>query len=79
MRKSIWRLVLRYARQTRLGKLAPHDLRRICAKFCRKAGGNLEQIPILLGHSSIQTTERYLETEQVLSRAVNNTLGLDPG
>ena len=72
--KVIWKLVLKYARQT---KLAPHDLRRTCAKFCRKAGGDLEQIQILLGHSSIQTTERYLGTEQALSRAVNDTLGLE--
>jgi hypothetical protein len=24
--------------------LAPHDLRRTCAKLCRAAGGELEQI-----------------------------------
>jgi integrase len=37
-----------------------HDLRRTCAKLCRKSGGDLEQIKFLLGHSSIQTRERYL-------------------
>jgi integrase len=37
-----------------------HDLRRTCAKPCRKNGGDLEQIKFLLGHSRIQTTERYL-------------------
>jgi site-specific recombinase XerD len=41
-------------------KLRPHDLRRTCAKLCRSAGGELEQIQLLLGHASIQTTERYL-------------------
>ena len=35
--KAVWRLVLRYAKQTELGKLAPHDLRRTCAKLCRKS------------------------------------------
>ncbi len=29
-----------------------HDLPRACAKLCRKAGGHLEQINFLLGHSS---------------------------
>jgi integrase/recombinase XerD len=52
--------------------LAPHDLRRTCAKLCRKAGGELEQIQMLLGHASIQTTERYLGTEQDLVNAVND-------
>jgi integrase len=37
--KAVWRLVMRYAQATDLGKLAPHDLRRTCAKLCRKAGG----------------------------------------
>ena len=77
--KAIWRLVVRYAREIELGKLAPHDLRRTCAKLCRKAGGDLEQIQLLLGHASVQTTERYLGTEQNLGSAVNDGLGLDLG
>ena len=77
--KAIWRLVVRYARETELGKLAPRDLRRTCAKLCRKAGGDLEQIQLLLGHASVQTTERYLGTEQNLVQAVNDGLGLDLG
>jgi predicted permease len=36
--------------------IAPHDLRRTCAKLCRAAGGELEQIQLLLGHASAQTT-----------------------
>jgi len=75
--KAIWQLVVHYARATSLGKLAPHDLRRTCAKLCRKAGGELEQIQLLLGHASVQTTERYLGTEQNLTAAVNDGLGLE--
>ena len=73
--KGIWQMVVAYARQTSLGKLAPQDLRRSCAKLCRKAGGDLEQIQLLLGHAPIQTTERYLGTVQNLTVAVNDTLG----
>jgi integrase len=36
----------------------------------------LEQIKFLLGHSSIQTTERYLGSEQEIEIAVNDNLGL---
>ena len=77
--KAVWQVVLRYARETELGKLSPHDLRRTCAKLCRKAGGDLEQIQLLLGHASIQTTERYLGTELNLDVAVNDGLGLELG
>jgi site-specific recombinase XerD len=75
--KAIWQVVLKYAQATSLGKLSPHDLRRTCAKLCRKAGGELEQIQMLLGHASVQTTERYLGTEQNLASAVNDAIGLE--
>lgn len=56
--------------------LRPHDLRRTCAKLCRSHGGELEQIQLLLGHASIQTTERYLGTKLDLTHAPNDRLGL---
>jgi site-specific recombinase XerD len=40
-------------------------------------GGELEQIQFLLGHASVQTTERYLGCTQRLSQAVNDKLGLE--
>jgi integrase/recombinase XerD len=55
--------------------LAPHDLRRTCAKLCRNQGGEIEQIRFLLGHASVQTTERYLGIRQELRVAVNDRLG----
>ena len=57
-------------------RLRPHDLRRTCAKLCRSGGGDIEQIQLLLGHASIQTTERYLGTRQNLADAPNDRLGL---
>ena len=38
---------------------------------------NFEQIQFLLGHASVQTTERYLGCKQKLSQAVNDNLGLE--
>ena len=49
-------------------RLAPHDLRRSCARFCHAAGGELEQIQFLLGHVSVQTTERYLGCKQSFAK-----------
>jgi integrase len=57
--------------------LAPHDLRRTCARLCHLAGGELEQIQFLLGHASVQTTERYLGCKQKLRQVVNDNLGID--
>jgi site-specific recombinase XerD len=72
---AVWKIVLHYARHTAgIRDLTPHDLRRTCAKLCRQAGGDLEQIQFLLGHSSIQTTEKYLGGEQEIKRAVNDRL-----
>jgi integrase len=61
-----------------IDKLAPHDLRRTCARLSHLAGGELDQIQFLLGHVSIQTTERYLGCKQKLRVAVNDRLGIEP-
>jgi integrase len=73
---AIWSVVEQCAREIGIEHFGAHDLRRTCAKLCRKNGGDLEQIKFLLGHSSIQTTERYLGSEQDLAVAVNDNLGL---
>jgi integrase len=73
---AVWNVVEKSAREIGIERFGAHDLRRTCAKLCRKNGGDLEQIKFLLGHSSIQTTERYLGSEQEIAVAVNDNLGL---
>src|SRR5262249_35736708 len=39
--KVVWQLLQQYAAAVGLPGIAPHDLRRTCAKMCRAAGGGL--------------------------------------
>jgi len=41
------------------------------------AGGELEQIQFLLGHASIETTEKYLGCKQKLRHALNDAIRLE--
>jgi site-specific recombinase XerD len=52
--------------------------RRSCARLCQQSGGELQQIQMLLGHLSIQTTERYLGSKQRIRFAVNDRIGIEP-
>ena len=75
--KAIWHVVKGAARRADIQNLAPHDLRRTCARLCHVAGGELEQIQFLLGHASVQTTERYLGCKQKIRHAVNDAIALE--
>jgi integrase len=77
--KVIWGVVKAGCSKCGLDNVAPHDMRRTCARLCHQAGGELEQIQFLLGHVSVQTTERYLGCKQRLRDAVNDHIGLEPG
>lgn len=70
--KVIWDVVKDKAKTCEIPALAPHDLRRTCARLCHQAGGELEQIQFLLGYVSVQTTERYLGCKQRFHNAVND-------
>lgn len=73
--QAIRDVVTEYAKQVGV-EVAPHDLRRTFAKLAHKGGSPVDQIQLSLGHSSMQTTERYLGVEQNLHVAPCDLLGL---
>ena len=77
--KTVWHVVRKTAASMNIPRLAPHDLRRSCARLCHDSGGELEQIQFLLGYVSVQSTERYIGCKQRLRVAVNDRLGIEPG
>ena len=77
--KTVWHVVKMTAASMNIPCFAPHDLRGSCARLCHVSGGELEQIQFLLGHVSVQTTERYIGCKQRLRVAVNDKLGIEPG
>jgi len=72
----VWYVVKACCEKAGLERIAPHDLRRTCAKLCHASGGELEQIQFLLGHASVQTTGRYLGCKQNLGHPVNDRFNL---
>ena len=56
--------------------LAAHDLRRTFAQLGYEAGVPITQISRLLGHSSVQTTERYLNLDLDLEVTVSDFVPL---
>jgi integrase len=53
-------------------KLAPHDLRRTYAQIGYESGIAITQISRLLGHSSVTTTQRYLNMDLDLEMTVSD-------
>ena len=72
--ESVKLLLSRYALPHNLGNFRPHDARRTCARLCRAANASLEDIQEMLGHASIQTTERYLGRTAGFKRAITNAI-----
>lgn len=75
--QAIADVVRYYAQKLAFPELAAHDLRRTFAKLARKGGAEIDQIQLSLGHASVQTTERYLGTQQDLNDAPADRLGIE--
>jgi len=74
--RTVQRAVQRVAKEARLENVTPHVLRHTFAKSLIDAGAGLEQVAELLGHSSIETTRRYVQPgENDLAKAVEALVG----
>ena len=74
--QAIWKIVDQYASELGLPNVAPHDLRRTSAKLMRAGGASIEQISLILGHSSLEVTKRYLGVQLDLTDAATDRIGL---
>jgi integrase len=73
---AVFHLVNKYGKQIGMDKLAPHDLRRTFAQLGYEAGVPLTQISTLLGHSSVATTQRYLDLSLDLESTASDFIPL---
>jgi integrase/recombinase XerD len=62
-RFSFYRLINKMAKKAGLPKISPHQLRHSFATHLLEGGANLRSVQMMLGHSNLSTTERYLKVE----------------
>lgn len=70
--RAVNQMVSRVAKRAGLEGVTPHALRRTCATATHHAGGSARTVQQILGHSSIVTTEKYLDsTEEMMTTALD--------
>ena len=70
--QAILDIVVAYGREIGKEGLRPHDLRRTYARIGYDAGIDISQISLLLGHSSIRTTQDYLGLQIDINKSVSD-------
>jgi integrase len=69
---AIYKLINYYTTKAGVPSVKPHDLRRTAALLARRGGASIEQVQLMLGHASPQTTSNYIgETLDLDDNAVD--------
>jgi len=69
---AIYKMLNYYTKLAGLPAVKPHDLRRTAALLSRRGGATIEQVQLMLGHASPQTTSNYIgETLNLDDNAVD--------
>lgn len=63
--QAVYFILGKRAKESGISKFTPHDLRRTYANSLLDNGVNLMVIKDMMGHASIQTTQRYLQAKDV--------------
>lgn len=70
-RQSAWRIITKIADQADIDDVTPHVLRHTAATLALEAGAPPEDVQVLLGHKSLDTTLRYLQGRDQAAGALN--------
>jgi integrase/recombinase XerD len=71
-RQSVWKIFARLAKKAGLLDFSPHSLRHSFATHMFQAGIQLTNLKLLLGHSSLNTTQIYAEVTTQHMREVHS-------